>query len=64
MIGKRPVFKVQIHLKSGQTITGKFYSFKTSRNVYGELTEVSWETAPGTNLLHLDVDQIAAVVYV
>lgn len=63
MMGKRPTYKVRIILKSGREIVGKFYSFKTRKNVAGQFIQVTWETAPGTQLLHLDVDEIAAVVY-
>lgn len=58
---RRPTYKVRILLKGGQEIVGKFYSFKTRKNVAGQLISVSWEAAPGTQLLHLDVDDIAAV---
>jgi hypothetical protein len=51
-----------IYLKSGSEIRVELENLVTTKTGLGELTKLRWEGLVGAQIMHLDFDQIAAIV--
>lgn len=54
--------RAEITFKSGAQITVDLESFTVSKNISGGLHSMKWEHGED-RLMHLDVDEVAAVVW-
>ena len=58
---KKPVFDVKILMKSGAVGEYKMHELKTKSDSSGNLTSLAWTLADATQIVYIDIKEIAAI---
>lgn len=54
---------VEVTMKSGAVVRFRTSRFKVNKNVLGEVSDIEWERDGNPTLLHLNLNEMVAVVW-